>query len=141
MSGNFQGTYSAEQVIVTVGNVIVTGFGDGDFITASYDEDRVTPYAGADGEVGLSLTANRMGTIEITLASTSGANRELGDLYQTSLMGGQIVPVPVSVVDLSGTALISASKSWLKTPPDFTRGKEISDQTWTIQVADLSMQF
>lgn len=140
-AGDFQGTYSAEQVIVTVGGVIVTGFGDGDFITAKHDEDRYTHKVGADGEVGRAKNANRAGTIEIVLASTSRANRELGDLFKLSLMGGTDEPVSVSVADLSGNSECYASTAWLKTSPDFSRGKEISEQTWTLQAADLAFAY
>ena len=70
-AGDYQGTYAAEKVVITVGGVILTGTTDGDFVTAKYDEDRYTAKAGADGEVGRSKTASRMGTIEIVLSSSS----------------------------------------------------------------------
>ena len=35
-AGDYQGTYAAEKVIVTVGGVILSGFTDGDFVTAKY---------------------------------------------------------------------------------------------------------
>lgn len=140
-AGDMQGTYSAEQVIITVGGVIVSGFADGDFITAKYDEDRYSAKAGADGEVARSKTASRMGTIEIVLSHTSAANAELSALFGLALMGGTDEVVDVSVTDLSGTGLLSAASAWLKTAPDFVRGKEISEQTWTLQCADLAMSY
>ena len=140
-AGDFQGTYSGEKVIITVGGVIVTGFADGDFITASYEEDRYTAKIGADGEIGRSKTASRLGTIEIVLASTSLANTELSTLFNLSLLGGIDAPIPVAVADLSGRGLVAASKCWVKTAPDWVRGKEISENTWTLQAADLTMSF
>lgn len=141
MTGIFQGTYSAEQVIVTVGGVIVTGFGDGDFITASYESDRYTAKAGADGEVARSKTADRMGTIEIVLAHTSAANAELTDLFKLNLASGVDTIVDITVADLSGTGLATASAAWLKTAPSFVRGKEISENTYVIQCADLVISY
>ena len=140
-SGDYQGTYSAEQVIVTVGGVIVSGFTDGDFITASFSEDRYSAKAGADGEVARSKTASRMGTVEIVLAHTSAANAELSDLFKLSLIGGTDAPVDISVADLSGTGLVTASTAWLLTAPDFVRGMEVSDCTWVIQCADMSFSY
>ena len=139
--GNFQGTYDPAQVIITVGGTIVTGFADGDFITAKYDEDRYNAKAGADGEVGRTKNASRLGTIEIVLASTSLANTELSALFNLSLLGGIDNPIPVGVADLSGRGLVVASKCWLKTAPDFVRGKEITENTWVLAAADLALSF
>ena len=141
MSANFQGTYSAEQVIVTIGGRIITGFADGDFITASYSSDRYTAKAGADGEVARSKTADRMGTVEVVLAHTSAANAELTDLFKMNLMGGVDDIVDITIADLSGNGLVTASAAWLMTAPDFVRGKEISENSWTIQCADMSIQY
>lgn len=140
-AGDFQGTYSAEQVIITVGGVILSGWADGDFITAKYDEDRYSTMIGADGEIARSKTASRAGTIEIVLAHTSLANTELSALFNLSLIGGIDGPIPVGVADLSGRGLITASKCWIKTAPDWVRGKEVGENTWTLQAADLSMTY
>lgn len=137
----FQGTYSAEQVIVTVGGRIITGFGESDMVTCKFDNDRYTAKAGADGEVARAKTADRMGTIEIVLSHTSAANAELSDLFKTGLMGGTDGIVDVTVADLSGTGLATASAAWLKSSPDFVRGREIGEQTWTLQAADLAISY
>jgi len=136
--GTYQGTYAAEKVVVAVGGVIVSGFGDGDFITAKFDEDRFVKRVGADGEVGRSKNASKSGTIEIVLSGTSGANDELTRLFNLNMIGGVDAIIPVSVVDLSGRTVLFAGKAWLKTAPDVVFGKEISDRTWTIDCADLS---
>lgn len=141
MSGEFQGTYSCEQVIITVGGVIVTGFGESDAVTVKYDNDRYTAKAGCDGEVARAKTADRMGTFEIVLAHTSAANAELTDLFKLNLMGGTDNVVPVTVADLSGTGLATASSCWLKSSPDFVRGREVGEGTWTIQAADLAISY
>lgn len=140
-AGDIQTPYSAADVIVVVGDVIVTGFGEGDFITASYDEDRFMHKAGADGEVGIAKNANRMGSIEITVSSTSQANAELSDLFNLGSLGDNLVIVPVRVTDLSSNAIISASRCWLGVAPDFTFGKEITERTWTIRASDLTFGF
>jgi hypothetical protein len=140
-AGDYQGTYAAEKVVITVGSVIVTGFTDGDFITAKYDEDRYTHKAGADGEVGRAKTASRAGTIEITLSATSDANDELSLLFNLGQLGGIDPPVPVSVADLSGTSLAAAAKAWIKTAPDMTFGKDIGERVWTLQCAGLLITY
>ena len=139
--GDFQGTYAAEKVVVTVGGVILTGFGEGDFLTAKYDEDRFTKKVGADGEVGRARTASRAGTIEVVLSATSKANDELSALFNLSQIGGFDSPVPMGVADLSGRSVAGASKAWLKTAPDMVFGNEISERTWVFDCADLVMTY
>lgn len=140
-AGEFQGTYAAEKVVVTVGTSIVTGFADGDFITAKFSEDRYFSKAGADGEVGRAKTASRMGEITITLSATSAANDELSSIFNLAQVGGIDPPIPFGVADLSGRSVAFASKAWIKTAPDMTFGKEIGDREWILECADLSMTY
>jgi len=135
----FQGTYSADKVIVSVGSVPLSGFTDGDFITASYAEDRATPKAGADGGVGVSRNASRLGTIVITLSATSAANDALSALFNIGSLTTNIVTLPISVIDLSGRTVISGANCWLQVSPEATFGKEIGDREWTFGAADLVM--
>lgn len=139
-AGDFAGTYDPSKVIVTIGGVIVSGFGDGDFITAKYDEDRYKKYSGADGEVSRSKTASRAGSVEVVLAQTSKANDELSALFNLALFGGTDGVFPIGVADLSGRTVIAAAKCWIKTAPDATFGVEVTDRTWTFDTADLSFQ-
>ena len=140
-AGDYQGTYAAEKVIVTIGSAIITGFGDGDFVTAKYDEDRFIKRVGSDGEVGRSKNASRAGTIEVVLSGTSKANDELSMLFNLSIIGGIDKPIPIGVADLSGRSLMVASKAWLKTAPDMVFGKEITDRTWVFDCADMLFNF
>lgn len=140
-SGDFQGTYAAEKVIVTVGGVILSGFTDGDFITAKYEEDRYMSKAGADGEVARSKNASRMGTIEIVLSGSSFANDELSALFNLGQIGGIDNPIPIAVADLSGRDVAFCSNGWVKTTPDMVKGKEVGERTWTMQCADLTLNF
>lgn len=140
-AGDIQTPYSAADVIVIVGDVIVTGFGASDFINANYEEDRFMDMAGADGEVGIAKNANRLGNIEITLSSTSRANAELSDLFNLGSLGDNLVIVPIRITDLSSNAIISASRCWIQSPPDFTFGKEITERTWNFRAADLTFGF
>ena len=136
---DFQGTYSADKVIITVGSTILSGFADGDFVTASYAEDRATPKAGADGGVGVSRNASKLGTIVVTLSATSAANDALSALFNLDAITGNPVTVPIAVVDLSGRTLIGAANCWLQSTPAVTFGKEIGDREWTFGAADLVM--
>lgn len=137
-AGDYQGTYAAEKVVVTVGGAIISGFSDGDFVTAAYDEDRFTKHVGADGEVARSKNASKAGTIEIVLSQTSKANDELNVIFALASMSGIDPTIPVAVADLSGRSLCFAGKAWLKTAPEMVFGKEIGDRTWVLDCADMS---
>lgn len=136
-AGDYQGAYSADKVVVTVGPVIVSGFADGDFVSASYNEDRVFPKSGADGEFGIATNPSRMGTITITLSATSAANDELSAVANLGNFGQFTAPIPISIADLSGRTLIAATKCWLQTSPEVTLSKEISDREWVFGAGDL----
>lgn len=138
-AGEYQGTYAAEKVIVTVGGVIVSGFDDGDFIDVHYVNDRYMSKAGADGEVGRSKNADRLGEITITLSATSKANDELSAIFNLAQLGGIDPPLPFGVADLSGRSFASASKAWIKTSPAMIFGKEIGSREWVLEAADLVM--
>ena len=58
-------TYDPTKMVVVVGGVIVSGFADGDFITAKRDEDLYMKRVGADGHVARARNGNKSGTIEI----------------------------------------------------------------------------
>ncbi len=136
-AGDYQGAYNAGKVVVTVGGVIVSGFDDGDFVSASYEGDRATPKVGADGEVGLSINPSRLGTITITLSATSAANDLLSGLANLGNFGLFTSAFPIGVADLSGRTVIAGTKCWLQTSPEVSFGTEVGSREWVFGVADL----
>lgn len=138
-AGNYQGTYDASQVASIVGGAILSGFTDGDFVTAEYADDRYTMLAGADGEVGRSRNPSRAGSITFVLASTSIANDQLSALSNIDALGGVDAPIPIAVTDLSGRTVIACSKGWLRVPPSVSFGTEVGEREWIYDCADLTM--
>lgn len=139
MAGEFGGTYAADQVTITVGGIILSGYADGDFVTASYDEPRYAKHAGADGEVGRAKNPSRAGRFEFTLSSSSKANDQLTALANLESLAGVDPTFPIGVVDLSGRTVLAASVCWLAETPEITFGKEIGERTWIFDCADLVM--
>lgn len=130
---NFQGTYDPAKVIVTIGQNIVTGFSDNDFIRVTFDEDRYRKVTGADGEVTRVRNASQAGVVEITLLSSAPSNSELSALINNP------DAVTIGINDLSGESVMLASRCWVKKPPDMVFGKEITDRVWTFDCADIQM--
>ena len=138
-AGDFQGTYAADKIVVTVGGVICSGFTDGDFVTAEYNNDRYGMMVGADGEVGRSKNPGRDGIITIVLAGSSKANDALSALENLESLSGVDAPIPIGIADLSGRTVIGASKAWLQTAPAVSFGAEITEREWVFACADLQM--
>lgn len=136
--GNFQGTYDASKVIITIDGVILHGFADGDFVSARYDEDRYSKIKGVDGEVTRIRTLSTSGAIEFTLMASSSANDELNSFNPDY---GYIGVAPITVADLSGRTVISASASWLKTAPPVAKGKEIGEYKWVFDCSEMEIVY
>ena len=134
-------TYDPTKLTVIVGGVIVSGFSDGDFITAKRDEDLYMKRVGADGHVARARNGNKSGTIEIKLLQSSPAVNELAQLVALDnfLFDGDIL-IPIAIVSPGdGAELVSSTQSWLKTPPEMVFGKEVGERSFVFDCADLKM--
>jgi hypothetical protein len=142
MSAILTGSYDASRVIVTVGRVILSGFSDGDSMIARRAEDMYMTRVGTDGGVARARNANKMGEFEFKLLQTSSANDLLSALVATNdLVNDGLVVFPIAIVDGSGRSLAAATQCWIKTLPEATFGKEVSERVWVFTAADLKIYF
>lgn len=140
MSAILTGTYDPEQVIVTVGPVILTQFSDGDAIIARRSEDMFMTKVGIDGGVARARNANKMGEFEFKLLQTSKVNFELSTLLAIdNLAQDGLTVFPISIIDGSGKSLAVATQCWVKKQPEATYGKEVSERVWIFDAADLKI--
>jgi len=140
MASELLGSFDPEQVIFTVGPIVVTGWSDGDFLTATREEDLYFKRVGADGGVSRARNANKSGTIECRTLSTSRSNDLLSALFAIDNLAqdGKIV-LPIGIADLSGRTLIAGSQGWLQSLPPAVFSKEPAECVWTFAVADMKM--
>jgi len=134
-------TYDPTKLTVIVGGVIVSGFIDGDFITAKRDEDLYMKRVGADGHVARARNGNKSGSIEIKLLQSSPAVNELSALVALDnfLFDGDIL-IPIQIVSPGdGAELVVSTQSWLKTPPEIVFGKEVGERSFLFDCADLKL--
>jgi len=140
MSAELTGSYDPSQVIVTVGGIILSGFSDGDSITAKRDEDNYFVRVGTDGGVARARNANKMGEFEFRLLQTSKANDLLSALVSTNdLVNDGLAVIPIGIVDGSGRSLAVATQCWIKTLPELVLGKEVTERVWVFSAADLKI--
>lgn len=140
MSATLTGSYDPEQVVVTIGGVILSGFSDGDAITARRAEDMYSVRAGTDGGVARARNASKLGEFEFKLLQTSAANDLLSTLLATDDLTNDGAPVlPIGIMDGSGRSLAVATQCWIKSIPEAIFGKEVSERVWVFSAADLKI--
>lgn len=140
MSAVLTGSYDPSQVICTVGGVIVSGFSDGDSIIARRSEEIYFTKVGLDGGVSRARNANKMGEFEFKILQTSTANDALSALLAIDdLINDGKAVIPIAIVDGSGRSLAAATQCWIKSIPEATFAKEVSERVWVFSAADLKI--
>jgi hypothetical protein len=130
-------TYDPKLVILSLGEIIFSGYADGTMIQAARDGDSFTKHVGADGEVSRTRNRNRSGAVTVTLKQTSLTNDALSALLAADeLLGTGIRPLRLR--DMSGTTLLASDRAWLRKPADAEFGKDQSDRQWIIECATLA---
>lgn len=139
MSAELTGTYDGSEVFVTIGPLLLTGFSDGDSITATKSANYYEKRVGLYGSVGRARNTDKTGTIEVRLLQTSFANDEMSGLFNLdSLTEDGKVVLPVSVVDFSGRSVISAGQAWLESQgPSVFSTNAVGERIYTLQCANL----
>lgn len=139
MAAELTGSYDGSEVFVTIGPLLLTGFSDGDSITARKNANFYESRAGLDGSVGRARVTDKRGQIELHLLQTSAANDELSALMNLdSLTQDGKAVYPVSVTDFSGSTVIAAGQAWLYQLGDVAFStNEVGERIYTFECADL----
>lgn len=123
--------YDAKKVTVTVDGKFITGYAESTFVTASKDEDGFEPSVSAQGDVGVAVRNNTLGTVEITLNQTSPSINMLDQLAASSKM------IPVWVISNNEVKEKSGgTKAMVTKPSDKEYSDTISERTYEIKVFD-----
>ncbi|WP_349304963.1 phage protein [Paenibacillus sp. Marseille-Q4541] len=126
-------TYDPKQVVAVVGGVYLTGFSE-DMVTVVKDEENWTTTVGAQGDTVRSKVHNPLGTITVTLQSSSPQVAYLNSLANS----GKLVPVSV-VYNGDPKETNTATEAFIKKPADREYGAESGDREYEFQCMDLSM--
>lgn len=131
-------TFDPSLVTVVVNGIPIQGYADGTGVKVARADDAFKKTVGMDSSVTRTKSADKSGTVEITLAQTSLSNPILSAIATIDeAQNGGIVKVAVS--DLSGTSLYSADKAWIRKQPDAEFGKTASNRTWIFDCANLKV--
>ncbi|WP_223643949.1 phage protein [Corallococcus sp. EGB] len=124
--------YSSRLVPVVFNGRVLTGMADGTFVKVSMASDSATSYAGADGSVVVSWSADDRATVAVTLHQSSPDHAFL----EAASVGHVIGPLEVRDL-LQGKVLVRAATAWVQRRADIERGKEAGATEWTFGIANL----
>ena len=125
--------YDAAKVKLYLGTELVEGYAEDSKITVTRNNDLVTPKVGTDGEVALSLSRNRTGTMEVNLMTPSKTNDKLYVFIRQADTTG-IIYFPVVLEGSQGPYLTAIG--WVQAVPALTYGSEVGNMNWTIGLLD-----
>lgn len=132
--------YSFLDTTLLVNGTEITGFDEGDdVITLERLEDSTTHRIGSDGEMTVSLSADRSGTITFRLMSTSESNKLMSALLLAQENSGVFAPMIVLFKDTRGLDIGAATKGYIARPATMVRGTSVNAQEWMITVERLDL--
>lgn len=131
--------YSFLDTILLVNGVPITGFDEGDdVINLERLNDSATHKIGTDGEMTVSISADRSGTVTFRLMQSSDSNAYLSGMINAQ-ENGAFVPIFVQFKDTRGNDLGSGTQGYINRPASMTRGTNVNSQEWIITVERLDL--
>lgn len=122
-------TYDAKDCTVMVNGVYITGLGE-DMITGEKDEDNFETTVGAQGDVCISIKNDPLGTVTVSIQSTSPQKNFLLGLANVKQ------PFPIWIVNKTLQERLGGSKALLRKTPELSRGSEVEDMEFEFGVFD-----
>ncbi len=129
-------SYAADQVIVTWGPFLLTGFAPGDAIQIVRNADGWTTQRGIGGEVARSRMGDDGARITLSFLQTAAINAFLSAAYRTDRLNRDQI-FPIMVKDNSGNSLHVGEECWIAKPPDSTYAEEAGSRDWIFEVAHM----
>ena len=132
-------TYDLTACILMLGGVHITGFGDGDVIKFTHDEDLAEKTTGADGKTVYSRLGNDAMECEIILLPTSKAYPLLMEQQKAQHPNGpgvQIAPLPFLCRDTINGETVSSSACVFMNRPEVTFGKTVGERTFRVSLPE-----
>lgn len=123
-------SYDPTNVHLTVNGNKIVGFAEGTMISGSRNTDKQSQNVGSKGEVTFVQSADKTGTIEITLKHNSASLSDLKSLYDRG------VKFNISVYDSTDWSTISGTQAKVASMGNYERSDDVSDKTITILVAN-----
>lgn len=133
-------TYSADQVVLNVcGQLINSGYADGDFVSVARNTEVWGTKVGTDGTVTRFKLGDKSGIVKVMLGQESAGNAILNQILKLSEQSpnGQDVGVFRLTDKRTGAVIASAAACWVAKYPEVKRAREPSDYEWELGVNPL----
>jgi len=131
--------YSFLNTIVLINGFEITGWAEGDdVIQIERLADSAAHSIGADGEMTVSLSADRSGIFRMNLQQSSESNAQLAALLAAQ-ESGSFVPIFAQFKDTGGNDLASGTQGYIPRLANLARGTGVNSQEWTVIVERLDM--
>lgn len=131
--------YSFLDTILLVNGVEISGFDEGDdTILLERINDSAAHKIGSDGEMTVSISADRSGRVTFRLMQSSDSNPYLSGLVTTQ-ENGAFVPIFIQFKDTAGGDLGSGTQGYITKPASMTRGTNAGPQEWVVVVERLDL--
>ena len=131
--------YSFLDTLLLVNGVEINGFDEGDDVIALERlNDSAAHKIGTDGEMTVSISADRSGTVTFRLMQSSDSNAYLSGLINAQ-ENGAFIPIFVQFKDTRGNDLGSGTQGYINRPASMTRGTNANGQEWVVTVEKLDM--
>ena len=133
--------YSFLNTLLLVNGVDIGGFDEGDDVIAlDRLKDSAAHKVGVDGEMTVSISADRSGTVVFRLMQSSSSNSYLSGLV-SSQENGLFVPTFVQFKDVTGGDFGSGTQGYIPKPSAMVRGENANAQEWIIVVERLDLLY
>lgn len=131
--------YSFLDTLLLINGIEISGFDEGDdVITLERLNDSASHKIGTDGEMTVSISADRSGTVTFNLMQSSDSNKYLSGLV-TGMENGAFIPIFVQFKDTRGGDLGSGTQGYIQKPASMSRGQNANAQEWVIVVERLDL--
>ncbi len=125
--------YNAKDCTITVDGVYITGVSE-DMVTGSKDEEFVGTAVGAQGDVVVNVINNPLGTVTLTIQSTSPQKAMLLDMARESRN------VSIWVTNKNLKERFGGSNAMIKNFPELAHTNEAGDREFEFQVFDYTVE-
>ena len=131
--------HSFLDTLLLVNGVEIGGFDEGDdVISLERLNDSASHKIGTDGEMTVSISADRSGSVTFRLMQSSDSNAYLSGLINAQ-ENGAFVPIFVQFKDTRGNDLGSGTQGYITRPASMVRGTNANNQEWVIIVERLDL--
>ena len=131
--------YSFLDTLLLINGVEISGFDEGDdVISLDRLNDSAAHKIGTDGEMTVSISADRSGTMTFRLMQSSDSNIYLSGLI-TAQENGAFVPIFAQFADTKGLDLGSGTQGYITKPASMVRGTNANSQEWVVVVERLDL--